>query len=454
MNKITTQNDERGSHIIAGILLIVVIGVIGFAGYRVMNSKNKGSGDKANNSNSAEKRVDPGTNSAQFSSDAVTRGKYLAHDQCEGEGSKKLGSAPMNMSDVGNIQPMGLVAGGHVTPVDHQYYYGKNLAAAPSTYNVLAPGDGTLVNIEVRPRGNNRYDVRGVISYSCTFFSYFDLANSLSAEIAALMPTGWDKVNGPQKVKIPVKQGQVVANVGGQSLDFAVWDTTKTLTGLLVSKAYDNYEPWKINTVRPLDYYTDEVKAKVLPYYVRSVEPRDGKIDYDVDGKVVGNWFKKGTNGYIGAFKEADFNPMTYADGHFSLAPDYLDPAGWVLSVGAINHGSQFGIKNPTVTPEKLDQASGVVKYELVSYAHLDESGTKWLGASVPKSIKLDTASSVIATALVQLTGKRELKVEVFQGKTASQVSNFTDSAVTYDRSDNATTMMGPDQGNSRPKTP
>lgn len=438
----TIRKDERGSHIIGILLFIVVLGAIGFIGYLVMN-KTKTNNDK-----------DPGTKSAQFSTDAVTRGKYLSKDQCEGEGSKKLGSAPMRMSDVSNIQPMGLVAGGHVTPVDHQYYYGKDQKAAPSIYDVLAPADGTLVTVEVRPRGTGKYDVRGVISYSCTFFSYFDLTNSLSDEIAAKMPSGWETINGPQKVKVPVTVGQVIARVGGQSLDFAVWDTTKTLKGLLVTKAYDNYEPWKVNTVKPLDYFEDSVKKEILPYYARSAEPRDGTLDYDIDGKAVGNWFKTGTNGYIGAFKEAEFSSMTYSDGHFSLAPDYLDPTGWVLSTGTINHGTQYGIKNPSVNPDKLDQNSGVVKYELITFGHNDETGSRWMGAGVPKSIKLDTSGSVVATALVQLKGKRELKVEVFPGKTASQVSDFTGSANTYDRGDKATTMMGPDQGNSRPKTP
>ncbi|TAH36715.1 hypothetical protein EYC59_00885, partial [Candidatus Saccharibacteria bacterium] len=308
------KNNQKGSHVLAIVLVVAVLGVVGAIGYKISHT---------------EKRKDPGTNSAQFSSDATQRGKYLSKNNCEGEGSKKLGSAPMRPSDISTILPYGLVAGGHVTPVDHQYFLGTNQKAAPNTYDVLAPGDGTLVTVEVRPKGQpGVYDVRGVISYSCTFFSYFDLANSLSTEVAAKMPAGWDtKNNGPLAVNIPVRQGQVIAHVGGQTLDYAVWDTTKTLDALLVQKAYSNYEPWKTNTVAPTGYYTEEVTASLLPHYVRSAEPRDGKLAYDVDGKAVGGWFKKGTNGYIGAFYEKDFNNMTYADGHLAIIPDYLDPS-------------------------------------------------------------------------------------------------------------------------------
>ena len=426
------HKDQQGSHILGALLFVVVLGVIGGIGYKVFTK---------------EKKIDPGTNSAQFSNDATERGKYLSKNNCEGTGSKKLGSAPMHPSDISTILPYGLVAGGHVTPVDHQYFWGKNQKAAPNTYDVLAPSDGTLVTVEVRPKATGPADVRGVISYSCTFFSYFDLANGLSDEIAAQMPAGWDsKSNGPQAVDIAVKQGQVIAHVGGQSLDYAVWDTTKTLSGLLVQKAYSNYEPWKTNTVPPTDYYTDEVKASLLPYYVRSETPRDGKLAYDVDGKAVGGWFKTGTNGYIGAFKEKDFSSMTYSDGHLAIIPDYLDPSGWVFSTGLISHGSQYSIKSPSVAPDKLDTGSGIVKYELAQYEHKDETGGKWLGASVPKTIKLNNTGSTMATVLVEMKGKRELKVEVFVGKSAAQVSAFTDNAITYTRGDEATTMMGPDQ--------
>jgi hypothetical protein len=437
------KHDQKGfAHVGLLLLVVVVVGAVGFTGYTLYKKKNP-----------AHPKV--ASDSKQYASDPVSRGKYLSKDNCSGEGSKKLGSGPMRPADIGIIEPMGLVAGGHVTPVDHEYYYAKNQSAPKSTYDVLTPASGTLVTVEVRPKGApGVYDVRGVISYSCTFFSYFDLANSLSDDVKAKMPSGWETKNGPQAVNVPVTEGQVIAKVGGQSLDYAVWDTTKTLQGLLVPDAYNNYEPWKINTVAPLDYYSTGAKTALLPFYVRSAAPRDGRIDYDVDGKAVGNWFKQGTNGYIGAFKEADFNPMSYADGHLSLAPDFLNPSsGWAFSIGSINHGTQYAIKNPSVVPDKLGASSGVVKYELASYEHLDETGAKWLGTRVPKSITLNTKGSTMATALVQMTGKRELKVQVFVGKTASQVDGFTD-ATTYTRGDEATTMMGPDQGQSKPKTP
>ena len=428
---------RRGFTIIEIVVVIAVLLMVGFAAFFLTQNKHT-SADKSQSTQSMD-NMPP--SKATTSSSAVEVGQYLSHNQCTGEGSKKLGSAPMRTSDIGVILPYGLMAGGHVTPVDHQYFYGKNQKAAPSTYDVLSPASGTLVNIEVRPKATGPADVRGVISYSCTFFSYFDLANDLSEEIAAKMPSNWKTINGPQKVFIPVTQGQVLAKVGGQSLDFAVWDTTSTLSGLLEPKAYNNYEPWKIHTVKPTDFYTESVTASLLPFYVRQAAPRDGVLAYDQDDKAVGSWFKQGTNGYIGAFAEKDFNPMIYASGHLALAPDYLDPEGWVFSTGATTNGSQFGIASPSVAPSALTKESGVVKYTLVQYEHVDETGAMWLGNRVPKSITLSTSGAVLGTALVQLMDARLLKVEVFMGNTPAQVSAFSSNAAMYTRGAEATTM-------------
>lgn len=429
-------------------IMVIVVSIIILAGLAVVViatlTSGKPKGPQQNTTGRQTGSDVPGQQSSAgpLATDPVARGKYLSKNGCTGTGSKKLGSAPMRAADLSVILPYGLVAGGHVTPVDHQYYFGKNLSAAPSTYDVLAPGDGTLTNVEVRPRGGDKYDVRGVISYSCTFFSYFDLANSLAPEIDAKMPAGWKTANGPQAVSIPVKQGQVVAKVGGQSLDFAVWDTTKTLKGMLVPTAYNIYEPWKMNTVLPTDYFTDAATNTVLPFYARTAQPRDGIIGHDVDGAASGNWFKSGTNGYIGAFKDSEFNPMSYADGHLSIAPDLYDGDGWVFSTGAVNHGTQYGIKTPSITADKLTQSSGIVKYELTNLEHVDETGNVWLGGSVPKSIKLNTTGDTKGTVLLQMTGKRELKVELVLGVKPSQVSGFTSAAATYTRGDGAKLMV------------
>jgi len=362
------------------------------------------------------------------STDPLTRGKALGYGQCTGTGSAKLTHAPMDMKDVETIQPMGLTIGAHVTPVDHEYYYQKNPSAAANTYPVYAVMDGTITGAG---HVGNAWAV--FLSHSCTFYADYNLMTDLTDEIKAQLPAGWGP-NSNGNVKIPVKSGQLIGYVGGQSLDFAVWDTTKTLKGFLNPVAYNNAEPWKINTVHPLDYFTDTVKQQVLTRYVRTAEPRDGKIDYDVNGQAVGNWFQVGTDGYAGG--DQGTSSQTYFKGHLALAYDYIDPTALTFSIGDYQGApTQFAVKG-SVDWTKITPTSGVAKVELAQRQYTLADGSKW-NTKYATGIKMVPGPSQ-ATVLLQMTDKQVMKVEVFPGKTPAQVSDFSSAAVLYNRGQDA----------------
>jgi hypothetical protein len=383
----------------------------------------------------------PGDLGSVVSTDPVQRGKALSNGQCSGTGSKKLGSAPMRPSDVSIVVPYGLLAGGHVTPVDHQYYWGKVQMGEPDTYDVLAPADGHIVGIQFRDhhgQGKVKGDYRVVISYSCTFLSYFDLATSLAPSVAAQLPKGWETGNQSVHINMPVKQGQVIAKMGAQSLDYAVWDTTKTDKNLLVPDAYNVAEPWKINTVNPLNYYTEAVKQQILPLYGRTVEPRDGVIGQDIDGKLVGNWFQEGSYGYAGY--PQFMGQFDYFKGHLAMVHNLYDPSAYMFSIGSYassGDAQQFIIKNPMVAPDKADATSGIVKYDLSVLTYTDQNGASWNGQGPAKAVTAH-ASNTMGTALVQMQSPRKVKVEVFPGKMPEQVTGFTSAAKIYTRGEDA----------------
>ncbi len=382
------------------------------------------------------------SNTVENFSDPIARGRALSGGNCAGSGSKILGTAPMNVSDLSVIIPYGLVIGGHVTPIDHQYYWGKEQFGSPDMYNVLMPSDGKLVNIGFRDRSHEKAKVKGdyrlVFMYSCTFFSYYDLVTSLSDKIKAQLPDGWESI-GYINTNIDLKEGDIVGKVGAQSLDFAVWDTTKTLENLLVPVAYDNGEPWKLSTVPPLDYFSEKVRKEILPFYARDHEPLDGQIDYDKDGYVSGNWFLEGTNGYVGVFEfGTQGGGGTYWTGHLSIAPNHMDPSVWIFSIGELNgEARQFAIKNPSVLPDMLDKNSGIVIYELTDISYIDKNGNSWNGESVASGITL-TPAATKGTVLLQMLDTRLLKLEVFLDKHPLEVSEFTENYRLYDRGDNA----------------
>jgi hypothetical protein len=295
---------------------------------------------------------------------------------------------------------------------------------------VYAPADGTITEIQRRERGDDssgiKEEFRLVITYTCTFFSYYDLITVLDPAITEKAPD-LAKSNFA-KVEILVKEGQVIGKIGKQTLDFAVWDTEKPLKGFVNPASYES-EPWKIYTANPFDYFTDDARKILIAKNLRTVEPIEGKIDYDIDGKLVGNWFREGTNGYEGA------NKNKYWEGHASFVYHYLDPTAVIVSIGDFNGESkQLAASGNKPDPAKVGVGSEAIKYELVDYELLKPGGGPWDRKSLVKNIKVKSSSQAHGTILLQLIEKRKLKMEVFPGKTASEVSGFTPKAKIYER--------------------
>ncbi len=364
--------------------------------------------------------------------DPVIKGKSLTYGQCDGQGTTTLTHAPMDPKDIGSIAPEGSFGGAHVTPIDHEYYYGASLTAAADTYPVYAVMDGNLNAVGNVMGAKTSWNI--TLSHSCTFMAYYNLMTSLAPNIMSQLPSNWQQISG--NVKIPVKAGDIIGYSGGQSLDFQLANTETTLAGLLYHNAYNFAEPIKINGVKPLDYFASSVKADILPKYLRQVEPRDGKYDYDIAGEAVGNWFVVGTNGYGGTPSQTS-DEFSRALGHLSLAYDSFNPSSLVFSIGNYQGKPQVFAVKGTVDWTKITPTSGLVKVELAEGGLQTSTGAVWNGGYVAGGITF-VAKNTLATALVQMVDVNHLKVELFAGKTPDQVSAFTAAAVTYDRGQDA----------------
>lgn len=345
--------------------------------------------------------------------------------RCSGSGPVPLTHAPMDTKDVGIIYPLGTLAGEHVTPIDHLYFYPKNMQsrdAAP----VYAMADGYIVHYE-----NNPGRIRLVIQHTCTFYSYVDLLTSLDPAIEKALKG----INIPAP-HVAVKAGQVIGRVGAQSLDTATYDFDKILPGFIVPEHFA-VEFWKIHTDDFFSHFSGTVKDEMLALNARKAELRSGKIDYDIDGKLVGTWFQEGTGGYSGKennmkFTDSKGTIFPYYVGHFSIAPDAFTPELTNLSFGSYQgKAMQFTATATSPDPAKVDVASGLVKYELHQYSQPsifgDTEGKPGLG-DMPEQQR------VKGTVLLQMTGTRTMKMEIFPDKTAADVSGFTSAAKNYNR--------------------
>lgn len=391
----------RGFSVVEIVIIIVIIGVIGSVAVVFLS------------------RLHDGERGGQSSA------ANTWFDQCSGSGQVTMTHLPMDMSDVQSVIPIGFVTAEHVTPIDHLYFYPKDMTnrdAAP----VYAMADGYIVDYQERTQnvGDGSAKAGGeyriVIQHNCSVASYFDLLTSLDSSIR-------DQLKPGSGQRIAVKAGQEIGRVGAQSLDTAIYNFDKKLSGFVNPDSYAS-EPWKIHTDDFFSYFDSSLQNQMLALNPRTAEPRSGKIDYDQKGKLIGNWFKKGTNGYAGSENMQGYgqNGKGYWSGHLSIAPDVIYPDITNLSFGDYQgRAKQFTFKSGSVDPADVDASSGMIKIEYVQYANPNP------GSSQAPAV----SDTVLGTILVQLIdGGDTLRLEAFDGKSADQVSDFTDQAAEFVR--------------------
>ncbi len=342
---------------------------------------------------------------------------------CEGTDSFLLGVSPLALDDIEKIRPMGGLSSVHITPTDHQYWdtiESDGMSDDKTNldrFKVYAPADGFIVDIE------QHSDYRVVIEHSCTFYTVFIHVDKLSDEIMAAAGLKEGEVDKHAWPRIPVGEGKVIGGVGVGKLDFSVVDGNVTLTGFVNPESYEG-EPWKIHTVDTFDYYEEPLRSRLIAKNVRTASPPGGKIDYDVEGRLVGNWFRQGTGKYKGNLGE-------YWTNHLSIVYDSIDPSQARISVGNFDgRGAQFGVKGNQPDPATVD---GLVKYELTTFDYY-VGDTKWNPAKFSNNIQAKNLDEVRGVALLQVLPENRLQAEFFPGKKAAEVAEFTASAIVYER--------------------
>jgi len=406
------QSNRRG---FAPILILVVVGVVAFGLFAILKGVEFGPSRGSRDGLSGSPRQRPGKD-------------------CKKEFTK-FGASPLRIEDIDYLVPMGRMSGEHVTPTDHQYFHPPAWSTEPTPRDVIAPGDGFITEIErlnfqAYEGGRTATDYNVTIEYSCTVSSGFIHVTEFSERVNEL--AGDIKAGTSKQLRIPIIEGEAIGTIRGfanssiYQLDFLVFDTSTTLPGLLTPSFYES-EWWKIYIVDPLDYFSESVRSQLLTKNLRSVAPLGGKIDYDIDGKLVGNWFEEGYVGYTAS-------KPRYWEQELTFAYDHIDPTQVRISIGKYDpRPKQFGIVGNAPDPATVGVEERV-KYELTGYEYVDESGRSWDRQSYATGLRAESGDNVQGVILVQLLENRKLKVEVFPGKSADQVSGFTSAAEIYVR--------------------
>src|SRR5438874_13539259 len=120
------KRNQDGFHYIA-VLLVIVLGVIGLAGWRIYAGNSRTFLSKTTHSVSEAKK----------------QGKIYSNNTCNGTDIKKLDHLPIDTQNITRVLPYGGTVGAHVMPISHGYIWPGEFNSARDSFNVYAMADST-----------------------------------------------------------------------------------------------------------------------------------------------------------------------------------------------------------------------------------------------------------------------------------------------------------------------
>ena len=315
--------------------------------------------------------------------------------QCEGKGTSKL-----------NTLPKALSFSKHATFVVNIELFKEPVEAA---YRKDPYQENYLV----------------VFEHSCDFYTRLIHIDTLSDKVNSSFSFKNPNDQHPYaSVRIPVEEGEVIGTVGPHSFDFQIMDATVKNTDILMPENIDWFSSYTVDT---FDYLSAALHSQLLQKNLRKTEPLGGKVGYDKDGTLLGNWFKVGR----------DPNKRDeYWTQNLSIVYDHIDESQIRISLGNFDgYPKAFGIRGNTPDPKDVTKSSGIVKYELMKFDYYQPDGSKWDTISYVSGLTAKNTSEMAGVVLFELQNDGKLKLEVFpRVNSADQVTDFTSKALIYER--------------------
>ena len=291
-------------------------------------------------------------------------------------------ASPVAVEAIRWITPLGnLNPPDHTVPTDHIYFYiaapdaGESFVTMRTAF--FAPADGTVTTLFGAVGAESKIVVRATSTISYYIDHIIpDVTVSPGTRLAA---------------------GQRLGTSGAAyAVDLGVINTGLTLTGFANPARYPSDT---LHADAPLKYYEEPLRSQLYAKVQRLGSDRDGKIDFDVPGRLAGNWYvENGTNAVAFAYN-------TY------------DPAQVRISIGGIlatNGVFSTGAAEPR--PRDVSVESGLVRYTLTR-------------ARTGLPLLFDTP---FGSMLVQMLTDTRMRAEVFAAN--SRADAFTSNARTFIR--------------------
>jgi hypothetical protein len=287
---------------------------------------------------------------------------------------------PVTMPSGATVTPLGHIAPpSHVLPTDHVGFYSWDIDHQMTHDSVVrpvyAPGEGVIISMLGVPSG--RPDWKVAFRMTSTFYYYVDhILVDPSLTIGRVVHAG----------------DYIGTTSPGGPLDLGAYDLSTTLTGFAMPA---RYPAQTVHCVSPWQYFTEPLRSQLHAQVrrVASAPDRDGHIDYDVAGRLVGSWFHEslpktdetsGPNGW----------PKSLA-----FAYDYNDPSLVRISIGGtIAAPGMWAIPSDAPRPENVSVASGKVSYRLMYLLDQQQSGLMLVEMLAPDRIRVQVFEGSQAT--------------------------------------------------------
>lgn len=177
-------------------------------------------------------------------------------------------------------------------------------------------------------------------------------------------------------------------------IDLGVVNDSVNLTGFVNPARYGD----GVHTDAPLKYYMEPLRSQLYAKVQRIGSERDGKIDYDIAGRLSGNWFTP------------DSIPLVFGYNTY-------DPTDVVISVSAgLARTGLYAIAPADPLPRDVSVASGMVRYTLAG-SHMGPGSR---------------TGTTVARMLVQMLDDQRIRMEMFSASEAADT--FTISAGVFVR--------------------
>ena len=290
--------------------------------------------------------------------------------------------SPIALDAISSIPALGnLSPPGHTLPSDH-----LNVGQRPLLVSVVAPADG-VVQFTLGGGASGQLGVRNG--------SFLYVLSNLS-------------VNAGLQSGVTVKAGQQLGMTSG--LDFGLLNYSRQLFFANPARYVDN----ELYCDSPIAYFVEPLRSQLYALVPRVGSDRDGRIDYDVAGRLAGNWFLDGLAPSLSQF------PAAWSQ-HLAFTYDNYDPAQVRISIGGVVASpGVFTIPASAPLPRDVSVASGRVAYPL-------------LFAGPPGGLALQPPGFPQQTMLVQMIDDVTIRVEVFP-RTVDAATPFDGNAFVYRR--------------------